>query len=384
MSTPKQQQPRRRINTNTTHQSRNTNAYIDRDEYHRRSLLNQNHYWNHDYHRSNDDFYLNEYYQYRNSYTSPFQHVRKGRQTKNEQQYNCKSSSSSNNNHALYYENIPPRHRHQQQQQHSDIREQRLSRVVQEFNVINKTEQMKFSNSSNNDEQPTKPLQSVSSSSTISEITHNVGSTNRKELHAKNLAVAAMAARQQSAQPQTNLGVVQTLMNSLILQQQQQQPVQAQSTVQLQYQLTNALLATMIQQRVKESVLQAQAQQIQAALPTLLAAQALVYQQQQQQGQITATLPPHVAHPGTKFNNRPLVKFAVARPTISSLPSSSHIQQPSTTTLPTYQQIKEIERGISLDQAIHLKNAIDIASVNNGCIAVEGESIAITNSHTIE
>ena len=84
----------------------------------------------------------------------------------------------------------------------------------------------------------------------------------------------------------------------------------------------------MIQQRVKESVLQAQAQQIQAALPSLLAAQALIYQQHQQQGQITPdsqqtqpVLPSHIAHPGTKFNNRPLVKFPTVRQTNPLLPS---------------------------------------------------------------
>ena len=88
------------------------------------------------------------------------------------------------------------------------------------------------------------PLQSASSSSTNSDISNTVGVTSRKDLHTKNLAAAAIAARQQNPQPQTNLSVVQALMNSLILQQQQQQPSQSQSTIQLQYQLTNALLAT--------------------------------------------------------------------------------------------------------------------------------------------
>jgi hypothetical protein len=163
-----------------------------------------------------------------------------------------------------------------------------------------------------------------------------------------------------------------------------------------------------IQQRLKETVLQAQAQQIQAALPTLLAAQALVYQQN---GQLTANqqqaqpiLSTNVAHPGTKFNNRPLVKFPVIRPTIHPLPSAMMmpiIRQPvmtnlsrhrlgfntqqacSTTALPTYQQVQEIERGISLDEAIHLKSAIDIADVNISSITAETEATGIPN-HIIE
>jgi len=133
-----------------------------------------------------------------------------------------------------------------------------------------------------------------------------------------------------------------------------------------------------IQQRLKEAALQAQAQQIQAAIPTLLAAQALVYQQSGQlpptQQQTQSILPAYVAHPGTKFNNRPLVKFPVLRPTmimpIIRPPITTNLSHhrlgtntqptPSTTALPTYQQVQEIERGISLDDAIHLKGAINI------------------------
>jgi len=165
-----------------------------------------------------------------------------------------------------------------------------------------------------------------------------------------------------------------------------------------------------IQQRLKEAALQAQAQQIQAALPTLLAAQALVYQQQQQSGQLTVTqqqaqsiLPQNVAHPGTKFNNRPLVKFPLIRPTISPLsptmmmpiirPSvttnlsrhrlGTNTQQTcSTTTLPTYQQVQEIERGISLDEAIHLKGAIDIADINHSSMTNETEATPTNNNIT--
>ena len=48
----------------------------------------------------------------------------------------------------------------------------------------------------------------------------------------------------------------------------------------------------------------------------------------------------------------------------------------STTTLPTYHQVQEIERGISLDEAIHSKGAIDIAD-RNGSIATETETIPI-------
>ena len=228
--TAKQQQTCRRVNTNTTHQSRNMNAYIDRKEYYQRSLMNKNHYWNQDYHRSNDDFYPSDYYQYHNTYPSSSQHMRKERQTKFEQQYHSKSL---NNNYTSYYDNVPPRHRHDKREQHSsDV-------------VNNKSEPMKLSNSTTNDEQPTKPSHSASSSSTNSENTTNILSANRKDLHTKNLAAAAMAARQQNAQPQTNLNTIQTLMNSLILQL-QQQPTQTQSTIQLQYQLTNALLATSI------------------------------------------------------------------------------------------------------------------------------------------
>jgi len=410
-----QQQQRRRINNNNSQQSRNTNAYFDRTEYHQRSLINNNnYYWNHDYQRSNEDFYMNDHYQHRNIYPISSQSIRKGRQIKNEQRYNSKSvfSSSSSNNNRSYYDNIPPRHRLQQQ---IDKREQNSSRL-QESRTNNRLD-----NSLINNEKPIKPLQSTSSSSTNSNISNNPGSTNRKDLHTKNLAAAAIAARQQNSQPQTNLGIVQALMNSLILQQQQQQPSsQSQSTIQLQYQLTNALLATsklkiitkkysfffynlVIQQRLKETALQAQAQQIQAALPTLLAAQALVYQQQQQLTTAQSILPHNVAHPGTKFNNRPLVKFPIIRPTISPLPPTmmtpiirpsvttnfsrhrigTNIQQTcSTTILPTYQQVQEIERGISLDEAIHLKGAIDIADINNNSNTDEIEATCINNNIT--
>jgi hypothetical protein len=368
-TTQKQQQDQRRRMNHNSQQSRNTNAYFGRDEYHRRSLINNNHYW------SSDDFYTDNYYQHQNSYPSSSQRIRKKQPQNNnerdDQRYNSKSNYS-------YYDNIPPRHRLQQQ---TDKREH-PSRL-QEPKTINKP--VNSSPIITNNEQQPQPLHSVSSSSTNSDL-----STNRKDLHSKNLAAAAIAARQQNPQAQTNIGVVQALMNSLILQ--QQQPTQSQSTVQLQYQLTNALLATsifeidikticlfffnlVIQQRLKETALQAQAQQIQAALPTLLAAQALVYQQQHQQGQ--SILSPNVAHPGTKFNNRPLVKFPVTRPTISpnirsstTTNSSRHRlgintqQAYSATTLPTYQQVQEIERGISLDEAIHSKGAIDIADRN--------------------
>ena len=204
-STQKQQQQRRRINNNTQ-QSRNTNAYFDRDEYHQRLLIhNNNNYWggNHDYHESNHDYY---------QYPLSFQRIRKGRQIKN----NSKSIS--------YYDNIPPRHRLQQQADKQELKSNKKSDEIKPFNSLT------------NDEQPIKPLQSVSSSSTNSDI-----SNNRKDLHTKNLAAAATAARQQN--PQTNISIIQALMNSLILQQ-QQQPAQSQSTIQLQYQLTNALLAT--------------------------------------------------------------------------------------------------------------------------------------------
>jgi len=239
-STEKQQQQRRRINNNNSQQSRNTNAYFDRTEYHQRSLINNNYYWNHDYQGSNEDFYINDYYQHRNIYPVSSQSIRKGRQIKNEQRYNSKSVFSSNNNRS-YYDNIPPRHRLQQQ---IDKRDQHSSRL-QEARTNNKLDEIKSPNSLINNEKPIKPLQSTSSSSTNSNISNNPGSTNRKDLHTKNLAAAALAARQQNSQPQTNLGIVQALMNSLILQQQQQpSPPQSQSTVQLQYQLTNALLAT--------------------------------------------------------------------------------------------------------------------------------------------
>jgi hypothetical protein len=221
-STPKQQQQqqRRRINhNNNTQQSRNTNAYFDHDEYHRRSLINNHqNYWNQDYQTSNED-----YYQHRNMYS-----IRKGRQIKNEQRYNSKSVFSTNNNQAYYY-NTPPRHR--------------LQQYSQESRTHHKLEEIKSPNSLINHEPPIKPLQSASLSSTNSDVSNNAGSTNRKDLQTKNLAAAAIAARQQNSQPQTNLNIVQGLMNSLILQQ-QQQPSQSQSTIQLQYQLTNALLAT--------------------------------------------------------------------------------------------------------------------------------------------
>ncbi|CAF0780143.1 unnamed protein product [Rotaria sordida] len=420
-SSSTQKQQRHRINYSNIQQSRNTNAYFDRNDYYRQSLITKNNYWNQNFHESNNDFYMNDYYhQHRNIYSLSSRPIRKGKQIKNEQQHNSKtifsssSSNNNNNNHHSYYDNLPPRHRlQQQQQQQIDKREQRSSRL-QESRTNNKSDEIKLPNSSTKIEQTTKPLKSSSSSSTNSDLSNNPGSTHRKDLHAKNLAAAAIAARQHNSSAQTNLSTVQALMNSLILQQQQQQqqpPSQSQSTVQLQYQLTNALLGIMIQQRLKEATLQAQAQQIQATLPTLLAAQALVYQQQQQQqGQLTgiqqqtqSIRSPNIAHPGTKFNNRPLVKFPVIRPTMS--PLSSTMMMPiirpaittnlsrhrlvtnsqqicSTTTLPTYQQVQEIERGISLDEAIHLKGAIDIANINNNSVNVEAETIQINNNIT--
>ncbi|CAF0768448.1 unnamed protein product [Rotaria sordida] len=420
-SSSTQKQQRHRINYSNIQQSRNTNAYFDRNDYYRQSLITKNNYWNQNFHESNNDFYMNDYYhQHRNIYSLSSRPIRKGKQIKNEQQHNSKtifsssSSNNNNNNNHSYYDNLPPRHRlQQQQQQQIDKREQRSSRL-QESRTNNKSDEIKLPNSSTKIEQTTKPLKSSSSSSTNSDLSNNPGSTHRKDLHAKNLAAAAIAARQHNSSAQTNLSTVQALMNSLILQQQQQQqqpPSQSQSTVQLQYQLTNALLGIMIQQRLKEATLQAQAQQIQATLPTLLAAQALVYQQQQQQqGQLTgiqqqtqSIRSPNIAHPGTKFNNRPLVKFPVIRPTMS--PLSSTMMMPiirpaittnlsrhrlvtnsqqicSTTTLPTYQQVQEIERGISLDEAIHLKGAIDIADINNNSVNVEAETIQINNNIT--
>ncbi|CAF0763749.1 unnamed protein product [Rotaria sordida] len=423
-SSSTQKQQRHRINYSNIQQSRNTNAYFDRNDYYRQSLITKNNYWNQNFHESNNDFYMNDYYhQHRNIYSLSSRPIRKGKQIKNEQQHNSKtifsssSSNNNNNNNHAYYDNLPPRHRlqqqQQQQQQQIDKREQRSSRL-QESRTNNKSDEIKLPNSSTKIEQTTKPLKSSSSSSTNSDLSNNPGSTHRKDLHAKNLAAAAIAARQHNSSAQTNLSTVQALMNSLILQQQQQQqqpPSQSQSTVQLQYQLTNALLGIMIQQRLKEATLQAQAQQIQATLPTLLAAQALVYQQQQQQqGQLTgiqqqtqSIRSPNIAHPGTKFNNRPLVKFPVIRPTMS--PLSSTMMMPiirpaittnlsrhrlvtnsqqicSSTTLPTYQQVQEIERGISLDEAIHLKGAIDIADINNNSVNVEAETIQINNNIT--
>lgn len=115
----------------------------------------------------------------------------------------------------------------------------------------------------------------------------------------------------------------------------------------------------MIQQRLKETALQAQAQQIQAAIPTLLAAQALAYQQQS--GQVISHPPTHswnVAYPGTKFNNRPLVKFSPSMLIPNRFVGTNSI-------LPTYQQVQEIERGISLDEAIHFKGAINITDVTS-------------------
>jgi hypothetical protein len=136
-----------------------------------------------------------------------------------------------------------------------------------------------------------------------------------------------------------------------------------------------------IQQRYKEVALQVQAQQMQAALPTLLAVQALAYQQQLATNQLSTSSPltTNIAHPGTKFNNRPLVRYSdvrpsinismptmtmpIVRPSISPCPlrSRSNMQHTvSNTFLPTYKQVQEIERGITLDKAIHLKNAIEI------------------------
>ena len=231
-------------------------------------------------------------------------------------------------------------------------------------------------------------MHSHSSSSTTSEHSNHPDMAHRKDLHTKHLA-AAIAVRQQNQQ-QSQLGVVQQLMNSLTVQQQQPSS-QTPSTVQMQSQWTNSLLATskttmmdidkrtaaslivVIQQRLKEAALQAQAQQIQATLPTILAAQALIYQQQLAASQAQSVSPaPNVAYPGTKFNNRPLVKFPVARPTmpmpvirppfVANLSRHRLASHASTTALPTYQQVQEIERGISLDEAIHAKNAIDIVA----------------------
>ncbi|CAM4889541.1 unnamed protein product [Rotaria socialis] len=394
LSSSTQKQPRHRINNNSTQQSRNANAYFDGEEYHRQSLMNKTHYWNRNFHMNDDDDYY-YYYNYHQPLAS--RPMRKERLAKSGQRYDSKadfSSSSNNNNNYSYYDNIPPRHRLQQP---SNKREQRSSRLQEP--KLNTTGEINPPNSS-----ITKPSKSASSSSTNSDMSNNVGSTQGKDLHSKNLT----AARQQNSTPPTNLSTVQTLMNSL-MSQQQQPSTPAQSTVQLQYQLTNALLGIMIQQRVKETALQAQAQQIQAVLPTLLAAQALVYQQQQ--GQLTnpqqptqSILSSNMTHPGTKFNNRPLVTFPVARPTMPVLsptmmmpilrPSittnfsrhrlATHSQQiRSTTTLPTYQQVQEIERGISLDEAIHLKGAIDIADLNKNSITAQTE-VSQINDRIIE
>ena len=135
----------------------------------------------------------------------------------------------------------------------------------------------------------------------------------------------------------------------------------------------NESFRLVVQQRLKEAALQ-----VQAALPTFLAAQALAYQQHLNANIVPATAPPppplNIAHPGTKFNNRPLVRFPVGRPSVPPVlinPSVRPVQHRlipmnplSMTNLPTYQQVQEIERGLSLEDAIQLKNAIDIAETN--------------------
>ena len=237
-----QQKQQRQVNNNNNNQlqSRYMNAYFDRDEYHPRLSVHKNKYWNHQYHGNYNDFYVNDYHQYQLVGPSSSRHIRRGRQIKNEWRHNSKSvfssSSLSNNNHS-YYDNIPPRRRPQRQ---IDNREQSSS-CLKQSTIKKKSDDAKLANISSKDEQRTKPLQSASSSSTNSNVSNKTVSTHPKDLHTKNLAAAAIAARQQNPQPQINLGIVQTLMNSLILQQ-QHQPSQSQSTVQLQYQLTNALL----------------------------------------------------------------------------------------------------------------------------------------------
>lgn len=79
-----------------------------------------------------------------------------------------------------------------------------------------------------------KPFPSISSSSINSE------KSNHRDFYQRNLPAAV---RQQNYPSPTNLNAMQTFMNSLIFQQQQQQS-SSTSTIQLQYQLTNALLAT--------------------------------------------------------------------------------------------------------------------------------------------
>ena len=111
-----------------------------------------------------------------------------------------------------------------------------------------------------------------------------------------------------------------------------------------------------IHQRLKEVAMQAQ-----SLWPNILAAQTIAYQQQLAMNSM-GNLSSNIAHPGTKFNNRPLVKFPIVR---QSMPSNCprhqlHVNNPSVTLLPTYKQVQEIERGTSLGEAIEQKNAIDI------------------------
>ena len=219
-SVPKQQQQQQRRskkNNHSSQQSRNTNAYFDRDEYRQHALTESNHYWNDDYYPTEGDSHLQNYYPSRNGYPSTSRRLKKDRAGKNQQSNSIFTPAAASNPHSSYYVNSGPPRRHLQP---SDEAKPMPSPPLMSNGV--------------------KPSQSPSSTSTNSD----AGAANsRKDLQTKNLAAAAIAARQQNQSAPSNLGAVQTLMNSLILQQ-QAAPSQPSSTVHLQNQLTNALLAT--------------------------------------------------------------------------------------------------------------------------------------------
>ena len=212
-----QQQQRRSKKSNyPSQQSRNTNAYFDRNEYHQHALTNSKHYWNDEYYQGDGDCHQQDYYPSRNGYSPVNRRAKKDRSGKNQQTYaqHSKPIFSSTTTSSNFTTGAPPRHH-----LHAPDKSKPVHSPPRMSNGV-------------------KPSQSPSSTSTNSD----PGTSSRKDPQAKNLS-PTVATRQQNQPPSPNLGAVQTLMNSLILQQ-QSAPSQPSSTVHLQNQLTNALLAT--------------------------------------------------------------------------------------------------------------------------------------------
>jgi hypothetical protein len=222
--------------------SRNSNAYFNlNDDYHRSASIDCNHEWTRDHHNNDHEYYFQDYYRSRPVYTLANQRLKNYRTNQMKQQDQTISISSSllsSNKYPCYDENV---HAYSGSVRRRRRRRRRRRPVLSN----NEQEYSTRLQAVSNDVKPSPSSSSSSSSNTIdSQRGDHAVTINQKGLQTKNLATAAIAARQQNQQIQSNIGVVQTLMNSLIVQQQQQPLSSSSSTVQLQNQLTNALLAT--------------------------------------------------------------------------------------------------------------------------------------------